>query len=139
MHKLEVHIRKNPEDPLDRKYTLTHSDETGMRFLFIDEKFAEDQYCKHRDEVIAQWNIVNGAFIFKVECPLECKESKYSADERYDIYKRHIPRVLYAILGGDKDFIAGKDDLMNAKNHIFYYYRNEKYIFEEIGTVKEYL
>jgi len=139
MHKLEVHIRKNPEDPLDRKYTLTHSDETGMRFLFIDDKFAEDQYCNHRDEVVAQWNMINGSYVFKVECPLECEKSKYSADERYNIYKRHMPRVLYAILGGDKEFISDRPELINSKNQVFYYYRNEKYIFEEMGIVKEYL
>lgn len=139
MHKLEVSVRKNMQDPLDRKYTLTHSDETGMRFLFIDNDFAEDQYCCHRDEVIAQWNMVNGRYIFKVTCPLECQASRYSADERLEIYRKHMIRVLQAVLGGDKEYIQNNRELMKATNQIFYHYRDEKYVFEEMGRVEDYI
>lgn len=139
MHKLEVTIRNNIKDPLDRKYTLTHSDETAMRFLFVDDSFAEDQYCCHRDEVIAEWNMINGNYVFKVSCPLECDQSKFTADERLDIYKRHMKRVLLAVLGGDKNFILHNPHLLNSPNHIYYYYRDEKYVYEEMGKVKDYI
>jgi len=139
MHKLQVSIRNDVENPFDRKYTLTHSDETGMRFLFIDKKYAEDQYCCHRDEVVADWNLVNDRYVFKVSCPLECEVSKYSADERLQIFRRHMERVLLAVLGGDKEFILKNSKLLDAKNHIYYYYRNERYIFEEMGRVRDYI
>jgi hypothetical protein len=48
-------------------------------------------------------------------------------------------RVLLAVLGGDKEFILKNSKLLDAKNHIYYYYRNERYIFEEMGRVRDYI
>lgn len=139
MHKLTVNIMEDVVDPLGRKYTLTHSDETGMRFLFIGSEYAEKEYDKLRDEVVAYWDEKDGSFVLKVFCPLACAESKYSSDERLQIFKRHMPRVLKAVIGGDLDYIKKTPGLIVAENHIHYCYDKDNQVFEKMGSVKEYI
>lgn len=139
MRKLTVNIREDILNPLERKYTLTHSDETGMRFLFIDSEYAEEEYDEIRDEVIARWYKKEDNYYFKVFCPLTCKESKYTADERLEIFKRHMPRALKAIIGGDSNYINSNKELLDATIHTYYCYDDENKVFEEKGKVKEYL
>ena len=38
-----------------RRYTLTHSDETGELFLVIGSDFAYEKFTTMRDEVAAEW------------------------------------------------------------------------------------
>jgi len=139
MHKLTVNIMEDIQDPLKRKYTLTHSDETGMRFLFIGSKYAEEEYDKLRDEVVAHWVKSDDDYLLNVFCPLNCSESKYSADERLAIFKRHMPRVLKAIIGGDLSYINSNQKLLGADNHIYYCYDDDNKIFETMGKVKDYI
>lgn len=139
MRKLTVNIKKDILNPLERKYTLTHSDETGMRFLFIDTEYAEEEYDKIRDEVVAHWEKIDDNYFFKVSCPLTCEESKYSADERLEIFKRHMPRALKAIIGGDSNYINSNQELINAQIHTYYCYDKEDKVFEKMGKVKEYI
>lgn len=139
MHKLTVDIRENVLDPLKRKYTLTHSDETGMRFLFIGSEYAEEEYDELRDEVIAHWEIIDKKYFLKVNCPLNCSESKYSSDERLQIFKRHMPRVLQAIIGGDLDYINSTYGLLDAINDISYCYDRNNKVSEKMGIVKDYI
>lgn len=139
MKKLTVNIIKDVVDPLERKYTLTHSDETGMRFLFIGSEYAEEEYDELRDEVIAKWEKVNDEYILKFSCPLSCEKSKYSSDERLKIFKKHMPRVLEAVIKGDVKYIRSNSKLLEATNHIYYCYDEENKVFEKMGIVKEYI
>ena len=139
MHKLTVDIREDIQDPLGRKYTLTHSDETGMRFLFIGSQFAEDEYDELRDEVVGYWEKADNKYILNIVCPLKCEQSKYTPDERLNIFKRHMPRVLKAIIGGDLDYIKRTPSLLDADNHIYYSYDEDNKVFESMGIVKEYV
>lgn len=138
MHKLTVNIMEDVPDPLERRYTLTHSDETGMRFLFIGSKYAEEEYDELRDEVVGHWYKLDDNYILKLYCPLSCEKSKYSSDERRAIFKRHMPRVLKAIIGGDLDYINSIPGLLDAANHIYYCYDEDNKVLEKMGTVKEY-
>ncbi len=139
MHNLTVNIIEDVINPLERKYTLTHSDETGMRFLFIGSEYAEEEYDKLRDEVVAHWDKIDNNFILKVFCTLCCAESKYTSDERLQIFKKHMPRVLKAIIGGDLDYIKMNQGLTQANNHIYYCYDENNKVFEMMGLVKEYI
>ena len=139
MHKLTVNIIEDVLDPLERKYTLTHSDETGMRFLFIGSEYAEEEYDELRDEVVAHWDKLNDNYFLKVFCPLSCAQSNYSADERLQIFKRHMPRVLKAIIGGDLHYINSTHGLLDAANHIYYCYDEDNKVFEKMGIVNEYI
>ena len=139
MYKLTVNIIDDVQDPLYRKYTLTHSDETGMRFLFIGSEYAEEEFDKLRDEVIAHFYKSDNAYILKVICPLSCAESKYSSDERFAIFKRHMPRVLKAIIGGDLAYINLTPGLLEADNHIHYCYDEDNKVFEKMEKVSQYI
>lgn len=139
MKKLTVNMIEDVVDPLKRKYTLTHSDETGMRFLFIGSEYAEEEYDELRDEVIAHWDKIDDKYYLKFYCPLSCKESKYSSDERLKIFKRHMPRVLKAVIGGDSNYIKSNPKLLDAANHIYYCYDDDNKVFEKMGLVKEYI
>lgn len=139
MHKLTVNIMEDVLDPLGRKYTLTHCDETGMRFLFIGSEYAEEAYDELRDEVVAHWEKLDDIYFLKVFCPLSCAKSKYSTDERLQIFRRHMPRVLKAIIGGDLHYINSTQGLLDAANHIYYCYDEDHEVFENMGIVKEYL
>lgn len=139
MHKLTVNIIDDVLYPLGRKYTLTHSDETGMRFLFIGSEYAEEEYDELRDEVTAYWDKIDDVFILKVFCLLSCEESKYTSNERLHIFKRHMPRILKAIIVGDLDYIKRTPGLLGADNHIYYCYDEYNKVFETMGTVNEYI
>ncbi len=139
MRKLTVNIVEDVVDPLGRKYTLTHSDETGMRFLFIGSEYAEEEYDELRDEVIAHWEKLDGKYILKFSCPLKCEKSKYTSEERLKIFKRHMPRVLQAVIGGDSNYINSNPELLEANNHVYYCYDEDNKVFEEMGKVKDYM
>lgn len=139
MKKLKVNIIEDVLDPLGRKYTLTHSDETGMRFLFIGSEYAEEEYDELRDEVVAHWDKLGEGYCLKFYCPLSCEKSKYSSDERLEIFKRHMPRVLKAVIGGDLDYIKSNKGLLDGANHIYYCYDEENKVFEEMGIVRDYI
>lgn len=45
-----------PTGPMiPRRYTLTHSDQTGELFLTIGSIYAKDKITANRDEVIGEW------------------------------------------------------------------------------------
>ena len=50
----------------DRKYTLTHSDETADLFLTIGKKYDYEKTNETRDEVLAEWKVVDGRDILSV-------------------------------------------------------------------------
>ncbi|PKM50297.1 MAG: hypothetical protein CVV02_11735 [Firmicutes bacterium HGW-Firmicutes-7] len=139
MHKLEINIINNVQDALNRKYTLTHSDETGMRFLFIDSTYAEEEYDELNDQVTSEWCLVNNKIIFSVSCPIFCQASKYSMNERYEIFKRHMPRAIRAILFGDQEYILANNYLLESKIHVFYIYSLEYYRVEQLGLVGDFI
>ena len=110
-----------------------------MRFLFIGSQFAEDEYDELRDEVVGHWEKADNKYILNIVCPLKCEQSKYTPDERLNIFKRHMPRVLTAIIGGDLDYIKRTPGLLDADNHIYYSYYEDNKVFESMGIVKEYI
>lgn len=121
----------------ERKYTLTHSDDTGERFLFVRSDFAEDKCHKLRDEVIAEWDTNPENQELKVMCTLYSEYSLYTEEERYKIFKRHMPRAVTAIIGGDKEYII-KNNLLNYKTYV--YYLSETIPKKEYyGKVREYI
>lgn len=86
----------------DRKYTLTHSDTTGMMFLDIGSVYnnsAIDQ--KLRDEVLGKWIICDNkpyTLIFYVYVGNGDFEESH---RRYNIFKEHLNLALQAIIYGD--------------------------------------
>jgi hypothetical protein len=139
MQKLQVNLLNDIKEPANRKYTLTHSDETGMRYLFIDNQFAAEEYDALMDHVIAQWHY-DHKYLLQVYCYLVCPASKYSVFERYHIFKRHMPRVIKVILFGDEQYIRANKSLLQADIEVFYMLDEDRiYIEEEYGSVSDIL
>ncbi len=123
-------------EPLESKYSLTHSDETGERFLFIGRSFAEDAYCELRDEVNAEWHIDEETSLHAF-CVLDCSASKYSPKQRYEIFSRHLNRALAAILYGDRDSVQ---DMVDCKVYVHFQSSDKTQdLIEEHGLVGDYL
>ena len=103
----------------DRKYTLTHSDETRMLFLDIGNVYnysAIDQDL--RDEVLGRWLLPDNAppmliFYAYVGC-----EDFESAAKRYKIFKSHMEMALAAIIYGDRLLLDNFPELVNAPIYV---------------------
>jgi len=136
---LEVEFRSdiNNKRLEDRKYTLTHSDETGIRYLFIGDEFAEDQYCRLRDEVVGEWSRTSGKCQLRIMCTLYAQHSSYTEEQRYEIFKRHMPRAIIAIVGGDEEYIVEKN-LLDYDVYV-YYLSDTIPKMEHYGKVGEYI
>ena len=86
---------------LPRKYTLTHSDDTGELFLTIGTQFAWDQVNRTlRDEVLGNWHR-NGYFEVFVTVD-QGEHALATALKRTAIFKRELPLALMAIRYGDR-------------------------------------
>ena len=103
----------------DRKYTLTHSDETGMLFLDIGNVYNYSAIDKDlRDEVLGRWILPDNAppmliFYAYVGC-----EDFESAAKRYKIFKSHMEMALAAIIYGDSVLFDNFPELVNAPIYV---------------------
>lgn len=120
----------------DRKYTLTHCDLTGQRYLYVGSRFAIERCSPLRDEILGKWVRVGSETELHLECTLYTKESSLSLDQRYEKFKQHFPRALKAIIGGDQEYIE-KNNLSN-KNVCAYFLSPLKSNKKYYGKVKEY-
>ncbi len=111
-----------PYGPIeDRKYTLTHSDETGMMFLDIADVYnykAVDQ--KLRDELLGEWSIVDeNKNTYKIVFNAFVGNGDYfTAYMRYNAFKYHMEIALKAIIYGDKDLFKKYPDLYNTPIYV---------------------
>lgn len=89
---------------IPRRYTLTHSDETGDLFLTIGNEYAWDKVnTQMRDEVLGEW-IMNGECLF-FYVYLYVDQGEYNENvsaKRIEIFKRELPLALTAIRYGDR-------------------------------------
>lgn len=89
-----------------RKYTLTHSDETGELFFTIGSEYAWDKVNETRDEVFAQWNNCYGrVYVLEVYLYVYGPEVSGNPEIRNTIFRRELPLALEAMCYGDRDFI----------------------------------
>ena len=107
---------------VDRKYTLTHSDETGDLFLTIGLNYAYDKISKKmRDEVLATWyKTYNGSYALYVNVFVDdpTKFTYKSSLRRNEIFIRELPLALQAIFYGDRDLLKTNPELYNAPIYI---------------------
>lgn len=88
---------------MPRRYTLTHSDDTGDLFLTIGNEFDWTKInTKMRDEVLGQWKIHGGTLYFYVYIYIDQGEyDENTAAKRTEIFRRELPLALTAIRYGD--------------------------------------
>ena len=98
-----------------RKYTLTHSDTTGELFLTIGPEFDFEKINPvTRDEVLAQWGLLNPG-IYTLQAFVYVGNTNYDiAQARYNIFKRELPLALEALMYGDKEFFKAHPELLGT-------------------------
>lgn len=88
-----------------RRYTLTHSDQTGELFLVIGSEFAYEQLTTKRDEVVGEWLAhQSGHPYFYIYIRLDGIDGTASTEKRNEIFLRELPLALKAIKKGMNPF-----------------------------------
>lgn len=106
-----------------RKYTLTHSDETGELFLDIGYRFNDEAIDpKMRDEVLAEWKIDRQCRMVLVgKAHVDFGEfSKEVSEKRLNLFKKEMNLALKGIIFGDLPFLFNHPVLLYAPIYIFY-------------------
>lgn len=125
-----------------RKYTVTHSDETGDVFLAIGHAYDNNAVNqKFRDELLAEWIPQLGQFVLLGNVYVSGGEydEKY-AKIRYMIFKKEAKLALSAIMHGDSGFLSNYPWLLDAP--IYIQFQSIYPEFSQIlyfGTPRQYL
>ena len=103
----------------DRKYTLTHSDETGMLFLDIGEVYNYSSINQDlRDEVLGRWISPENEppillfYVYVGDCDFE------ECANRYKIFKSHIEMAIMAVIYGDSVLFDNNPELVNSSIYV---------------------
>ena len=128
-----------------RRYTLTHSDTSGMLFLTIDLEYDTDQisgwYTRlMRDEVLAEWREADdGTVSLHVYCHVSGGLVFGTAGWRDAIFRHELPLVLEAFRHGDRKLFAAHPELDHAPIEVHFHSRRRRYRrTERWGTPADY-
>ena len=129
---------------LPRRYTLTHSDRTGDRFLTIGREFDLQQisgrYTRFmRDEVLAEWTDGDHGLELHIHLHVSGGLVFGHAGLRYRIFKSCLRSVLQALRYGD-DRIYRRDPSLEACPTVVHFHSTcEKYdVCERCGAIGQY-
>lgn len=140
--KLHVEIDDNLENPKcieTRHYTLTHSDETGELFLFIDMKYREEEFSHHRDEVLASWEKIEDKYFLNIFLCVDGEKEDKNVEDRDIIFREELPLALAAIVYGDKNLYLENEELLNAPIIVYFNSKDKQYNrVERWGEVSDY-
>lgn len=129
----------NKENIIPRRYTLTHSDETGELFLTIGEKYDVDSIDYNiRDEVMASWEI-NNKYYLMVNVEVDNELGLSNTIIRDKIFREELPLAITAMVYGDNLFLENNKYLYDAPVIVkFNSNINEYNTVEEWGRVEDY-
>ncbi|WFD11658.1 staygreen family protein [Tepidibacter hydrothermalis] len=125
---------------IPRKYTLTHSDETGELFLDIGKDYNYKAITSFRDEVLGKWINFNNMYYLQLYAYISGGEFDFKRSAiRYNIFQKELPLALTAIINGDKTFYKAHPYLYNSPifikfNSIYPAFNKVEYF----GRVKDY-
>ena len=145
----KLHVQLGPgltaEGPIvPRRYTLTHSDTSGMLFLTIDQDYDRDQisgwYTRlMRDEVLAEWRDDDDGPALHVYCHVSGGLVFGTAGWRYAIFRHELPLVLEAFRYGDRALFAAHPELDEAPIRVHFRSSRRRYRRRERwGTPADY-
>lgn len=141
---VRIHPPANSKNPIvGRKYTLTHSDETGE--LFLDVGFVYNWQAidwKLRDEVLAEWKWTpeTGYYLFGTAYVDQGEFSEEQAERRFQIFNREMGTALRGMIQGDSPFFRNYPFLLTAPIYILFqssYPQFHKIV--SFGTVAQYV
>ncbi|WP_210366839.1 staygreen family protein [Bacillus sp. REN3] len=110
-----------PFEPVDRrKYTLTHSDQTGELFLSIGAAFDDNAInFLIRDEVLAEWTTREGEYLLYGKAHISNGEYDLNMSKiRHLIFKKEMDLALTALIYGDKSLFTNYPWLLDAPIYI---------------------
>ncbi len=122
-----------------RKYTLTHSDETGELFVTIGTKYAEDKVGAMRDEVrLGLVNKDNDLHLFGMVL-ISGEGIDRGAKKRTEIFLKEMPLALQAIRYADSKLYKRWPRLDKVPIRIWFKSNEEEYNkLYEFGTMSDY-
>lgn len=145
----KLHVRfdsvlQEKVDFLPRCYTLTHSDRTGELFLSIAPSYDREQisgwYTRlMRDEVLAEWQMDHLPELH-LHCHISGGFVLGSAQWRDEIFRQHLPLVLYALCYGDRNFLLANPAFLDADILVHFHAKQTALDrLEKWGYVKDFL
>lgn len=131
----------NPYHPImGRKYTITHSDITAELFVFIAEKYAEDQINELRDEVRITWKENKKMQALTGTVLVDGQGIQGNANIRNKIFLKEMPTALQALRQADRFLFEKFPNLDNTPVLIHFISKNPSlnkiYHFGPIGNYK---
>lgn len=123
-----------------RRYTLTHSDESGEIYVVIDSDYHYEKLTDIRDELLAELKTDNGFdYYFCVYLRVDGVDGIKSAPKRNEIFKRELPLALSSIKYGDPYLFTAYPQLIQTP--IYVYFQSEDPNFNRVeyyGTFMDY-
>lgn len=125
---------------IPRRYTLTHSDETGELFLSIGKYYDYSKVNESRDEVLGCWNCdENNLYYLRLEVLLDACDGEEKLAIRNKVFRNELPMAIKAIIYGDREFLLACEELYESKVIIKFKSSNKSYsAVEQWGYVKDY-
>ncbi|WP_195469490.1 staygreen family protein [Clostridium sp. D43t1_170807_H7] len=122
-----------------RKYTLTHSDESGELFLSIGKKYDLDQINYNiRDEVLGSWEKDDKDYLL-ITLEVDNGEGISNTIKRDKIFRQKLTLALIAIVYGDNLFFENNKELYEAPVRVRFNSKVSEYdTLEEWGKVEDY-
>lgn len=124
---------------LPRKYTLTHSDESGELFLSIGKNYDLDQINYNvRDEVLGSWEKDDKVYLL-ITLEIDNGEEIGNTVNRDKIFRQELTLALMAIIYGDNLLFENNKELYEAPIRVKFNSKFSEYdILEDWGQVQDY-
>ena len=103
---------------IPRRYTLTHSDETGELFLSIGKYYDYSKVGELRDEVLGCWSCdENNLYYLRLEVLLDTCSDEEKIAIRNKIFRNELSMVIKAIIYGEREFFLIHKELYGRKTN----------------------
>ena len=124
-----------------RKYTLTHSDDSGMMFLDIGNEYNYSAINKKlRDEVLGVWKAYDYNSYRVIFYVYVGDYDYFTASKRYTTFKRHLKSALQSIFYGDREFLMNYSYLVSSPIYVKFDSNISMFNnYESYGIVQDYL
>ena len=129
--------------PIDRrKYTIGHSDETGMIYVSIGGRY-DERLFNHtlKDEVLAEWRPHLGQYILNASVHISDGDfDENNARVRYLIFNREMKTALQAAFTADRELFSHFPWLLDSPVYICFQSIYPKYNkMKQIGKVRNFM
>lgn len=124
---------------LPRKYTLTHSDESGELFLSIGKNYDLDKINYNvRDEVLGSWEKDDKEYLL-ITLEIDNGEEIGNTVNRDRIFRQELTLALIAIIYGDNLLFENNKELYESPIRVKFNSKFSEYdTLEEWGQIKDY-